>query len=366
MAPISADGKPSCSASAIIADTARGYHILRIDGYSRTKGKPTGECLKSILFTVGGKRWYISYFPNGKTSEAKEYISVFLYLEEEDETMAQFQFRFADEVAVTPISLGELCSFGVNVKGWGHVKFIKREDLEKSKHLKDDSFTVRCDIAVVSEFHTKEIDEAASPAFVLVPPSDLHQHLGDFLHTERGTDVVFEVGNETFAARRCVLAARSPVFNAELFDTMKESNTAGVVRIDDMEAQVFKALLYFMYTDSLPKTEKEGFEEDVMSQHLLVAADRYNLERLKLICEDKLCKHITVGTVATTLVLAEQHNYQGLKEACIEFLISPDALEAVMETDGFEHLTKSCPALVKELLSKLATSCSCKRRKLST
>src|SRR6266540_1811677 len=62
------------------------------------------------------------------------------------------------------------------------------------------------------------------------------------------------------------------------------------IRVDDMEAPVFKALLCFVYTDSLPETTKE--EEDVMYHHLLVAADRYDLGRLKLICEDKLCKRI--------------------------------------------------------------------------
>ncbi|GJN20640.1 hypothetical protein PR202_gb08040 [Eleusine coracana subsp. coracana] len=41
------------SASAIVADTARGYHILRIDGYSHTKGTPTGEYIKSHPFTIG-------------------------------------------------------------------------------------------------------------------------------------------------------------------------------------------------------------------------------------------------------------------------------------------------------------------------
>jgi speckle-type POZ protein len=36
---------------------------------------------------------------------------------------------------------------------------------------------------------------------------------------------------------------------------------------------------------------KEG-EECAVAQHLLVTADRYNLEKLKLICEDKQCKYI--------------------------------------------------------------------------
>jgi speckle-type POZ protein len=143
---------------------------------------------------------------------------------------------------------------------------------------------------------------------------------------------------------------------------MRESTATGdCVQIDDMLPQVFKALLHFVYNDSLAEMEEQ--EEAVMAQHLLEAVDRCDMPRLKLICEDKLCRHLEVSTVATTLVLAEQHNCQGLKEACIEFMISADALEAVMVTNGFEHLTKSCPALVKELMSTLATRL-CKRRKL--
>jgi speckle-type POZ protein len=103
----------------------------------------------------------------------------------------------------------------------------------------------------------------------------------------------------------------------------------------------------------------------VMAQHLLEAADRYDMTRLKLICEEKLCNYLEVSMVAATMVLAEQHNCQGLNDACIEFLKSPGIQEDVMETDGFDHLTKTSPALVKELMSKLATP-GYKRRKLET
>jgi len=63
----------------------------------------------------------------------------------------------------------------------------------------------------------------------------------------------------------------------------------------------------------------EEQEEAAMAQHLLEAADRYDMQRLKLICEEKLCRHLDVSMAATTLVLAEQHCCRGLKQACIEF-----------------------------------------------
>ncbi|KAG2537979.1 BTB/POZ and MATH domain-containing protein 2-like [Panicum virgatum] len=241
---------------------------------------------------------------------------------------------------------------------YGFDEFIEREFLEKSEYLKDDSIKIKCDVFISMEIHTE--DRTAAPPFVVVPPSDMHMHFSNLLATEDGADVKFEVDGETFRAHRYILAARSPVFKAELLGAMRES-TGDSIQIDDMLVQVFKTFLHFIYNDSLPEMDEQ--EEALMAQHLLEAADWYDMQRLKLICEDKLCNHLEVSTVATTLALAEQHNCQGLKEACIEFLISPDALEAVLATEGFEHLTKSRPALVKELMSKLGTRLY-KRRKL--
>ncbi|CAL4916690.1 unnamed protein product [Urochloa decumbens] len=384
MAPAAATAdKPSQSASSIIANTTTGHHILKIDGYSLTKGTPTGEYLKSHPFTLGGHRWCIRYHPNGHTAEVKDYISLFLVLDESVAKVvkARYQFRFLNTVGEQPVTLESVRSFASN-QGWGYPMFIKREELERSKHLKNDCFAVRCDMVVVNDFcAVEETDVDASPRFVSVPPSSLHQHLGELLVSEKGADVVFDVGGQMFAAHRCVLAARSPVFSAELFGTMKESDTAGVIRVDDMEAQVFKAFLYFVYTDSLPKTnkteeyeneekeeaeqgeeeeeeeeeEEQDEEEDVMAQHLLVAADRYNLERLKLICEEKLCRYIDVETVATILTLAEQHHCEGLKKACFNFLNITANLRAAMATDGFKHLSRSCPAIMEELIAMIIT-----------
>uniref|UniRef100_A0ACD5Y9U3 Uncharacterized protein n=1 Tax=Avena sativa TaxID=4498 RepID=A0ACD5Y9U3_AVESA len=226
--------------------------------------------------------------------------------------------------------------------------FAKWEALEQSRHLKHDSFTIRCDIVVLNGYKVRNAEKPA-PDVVLVPPSDLNQHLGGLLLTGKGADVVFEAGGETFAAHRCVLAARSPVFSAEIFGSMKEGNTNDLVRIDGMEAQVFKALLCFVYTDSLPEMKKE--EENTMFQHLHVAADMYNMERLKLICEDKLCKYIDVGTIANILALAEAHHCHVLKSACFSFLGRKANLMAVMASDGFEHLNAICPSVVKELFA---------------
>jgi speckle-type POZ protein len=167
-----------------------------------------------------------------------------------------------------------------------------------------------------------------------------------------GADVTFHVGGGSFLAHRSVLSARSSVFRAELLGAMMEKG-GGPIEISDMESDVFKSLLHFIYTDSLsfPETTQGGYAQidGVMAGHLIVAADMYNIERLKLICEERLCSLINSDIVATTLALAEQHSFHRIRKACFEFLASPSNLEAMMASDGYEHLKNSCPSVLKEL-----------------
>lgn len=74
---------------------------------------------------------------------------------------------------------------------------------------------------------------------IAVPPSNLGHQLGMLLESGKGTDVNFEVDGETFAAHKLVLAARSPVFRAQLFGPMKDQNTQ-CIKVEDIEASVFK------------------------------------------------------------------------------------------------------------------------------
>lgn len=86
-----------------------------------------------------------------------------------------------------------------------------------------------------------------------------------------------------------------------------------------------------MYWDALPDMQelfgvnfKWAFT--LMAQHLLAAADRYALERLRLLCEVKLCEDVAINTVATTLALADQHHCFQLKDVCLKFIALPENL----------------------------------------
>ncbi|RLM73555.1 hypothetical protein C2845_PM15G23890 [Panicum miliaceum] len=241
----------------------------------------------------------------------------------------------------------------------GYERFVRSEKLrELLRRRKYNCFAVRVDLLIVEE-------EPSSTLTTMLPPSDLHSHLGDLLSGGEHTDVEFRVGDETFAAHRLLLGARSPVFKAELLlrpgpDKHELAATTMVVQIDDVELRVFKAMLSFMYTDTWPEMGSE--EEPAMSQRLLVAADRYGLQRLKLMCEYRLSSLIDGNSVEDILHLAEKHQCAALKEACFDFIGSTaslvparERLLQVRETEKlqFDRLVSLCPTITKDQISNV-------------
>ncbi|KAL6657675.1 hypothetical protein ACP70R_005455 [Stipagrostis hirtigluma subsp. patula] len=271
------------------------------------------------------------------------YVSLYLALDE-DVAMAvkarvQFSvvvekrdlfFRKSEKKVICESS--DLRTFASRGSHWGLARFALREKLRGMVPPSGGPLTIRCEVVVFKKFRAEE-EEAPKATRIPVPPPDLQRHLGDLLQSGRGADVVFEAGGETFAAHRCVLAARSPVISAELFGAGAGAGDPdaadGVVRV---EAPVFRALLRFAYTDALPAMSKE--EEGDVYEKLLVAADRYHLERLKLICANELCDRVDAGRVKAILALAERHRCAGLKEACLGFLSDPGNLRAAIDTHG--------------------------------
>ncbi|KAF3336302.1 BTB/POZ and MATH domain-containing protein 2 [Carex littledalei] len=343
------------TASAIQTETITGSHLFKIYGYSLIKGIGIGEAIKSDMFTVGGYNWIINFYPDGDTNDDKIFISIYLQLESEaTDVKARITFTILQQngAASNLSKTIPVCTLkstsDTSYKLWGYSQFAKKTEFEASEHLKDDTFTVKCIVSVLKG--TKL--EVTNPYGIIVPPSNLNQNLANLLESGKGADVTFVVKGERFKAHRWMLAARSAVFNAEFFGCMKEK-WADTITVDDIEATVFKSMLYFIYSDSLPDFEDcddDGEKQNMrlMAQHLLVAADRYQLERLRLISEDLLCKNLGVSNAVNTLILAEQHNCSQLKAKCLKFMSSPEVFKAVVLTDDFHNLMKICPSILKD------------------
>jgi speckle-type POZ protein len=337
-----------------VAGSVTAMHEFVVTSFSLIDGMGTGKFVSSATFTVAGRDWNIEIYPDGYRTEDKGYVSVFLhFIKGEIGARVKFTISLCLVDKGDQVSETEPHTFHSVGVGWGWFKFIKKPELQELlQPYKDDSCTIKCVLTVMDEPQTEDV----STGTVLVPESNLHQDLSRMLKNGEGADVTFSVGGQLFPAHKWMLAARSMVFKAEFFGAMKERDDQ-CIKIEDIEPAIFGALLHFVYTDSLPgDCGGDADSSHVAMQHLLVAADRYGLDRLRVMCEEKLCWDIDVETVATTLVLAEQHHCAQLKDACLGFIASRNMLGAVMKTDGFQHLITSCPLVMKEILDKVAAA----------
>ncbi|XP_034693485.1 BTB/POZ and MATH domain-containing protein 4 isoform X1 [Vitis riparia] len=354
----------SPTSSRSVTETVNGSHKFVIQGYSLAKGMGVGKHIASENFTVGGYQWAIYFYPDGKNPEDHStYVSVFIALASEGtDVRALFELTLVDQSGKGKHKVHshfdrslESGPYTLKYRGsmWGYKRFFRRAMLESSDFLKDDCLKINCTVGVV----VSAIDCSRLHP-IQVPDSDIGAHFGMLLENEEGSDVIFDVSGEKFHAHKLVLAARSPIFESEFINGPEDDKQEIVVK--DMDPKVFKAVLHFIYRDSLIEDEElltSGSscmvsESDTIAAKLLAAADKYGLTRLRLMCEALLCKDISVNSVSKILALADRYHAMDLKAVCLKF--AAENLVAVMRSDGFEYLKANCPLLQSELLKTVA------------
>ncbi|KAM3391085.1 hypothetical protein ACQJBY_012635 [Aegilops geniculata] len=318
------------TASACIPDTARGTHVFTVAGYRLHKGIGVGNFIRSATFAVGGYDWCIRYYPDRFSAEYKDYVSVCVELQSKNSVVrALYDLRLANRATgLSSLIFSRPSSFPAfdsckNDHVRGAYTFMKRDLLEASPYLQDDCIVIQCHVTVLLKKIPALATANAKTPDIQVPPTDLSNNLARLLEGKKGADLVINVSGETFYAHKIVLAMRSPVFEAELYGPMAMCDTEKqCIEVVDMQPAVFGAFLHFIYTDSLPAMDDllGSHDKREVIRHLLVAADMYAMDRLKLMCEAILCKGLDAESVAATLALADQHRCSKLRDACIEYI----------------------------------------------
>ncbi|KAI5577789.1 hypothetical protein POPTR_009G156500v4 [Populus trichocarpa] len=355
----------SPTTSRSVTETVNGSHKFVIQGYSLAKGMGVGKHIASDNFTVGGYQWAIYFYPDGKNPEDHSaYVSVFIALASEGtDVRALFELTLVDQSGKGKHKVHshfdrslEGGPYTLKYRGsmWGYKRFFRRAMLETSDYLKDDCLKINCTVGVVvSATNSSQLNS------IQVPESDIGAHFGMLLDNMEGSDVIFNVAGEKFHAHKLVLSARSPFFRSKFFDDGVEEDEQEIV-ISDLEPVVFKAMLHFIYRDTLTEDVDMATSSsspvcsvsETLTTKLLAAADRYGLDRLRLMCESHLCKDISVNSVSSILALADCHHATELKAVCLKF--AAENLAAVMRSDGFTYLKENCPSLQSELLKTVA------------
>jgi len=218
-------------------------------------------------------------------------------------------------------------SFSVGTKH-GYNSFIRKDILldKANGFLPEDTLTLFCEMRVY--LLKNPVEHVGSKHQIDVPTFDLGSKLGSALKEDCFSDVTLVVGSKQFKAHKVILAVQSPVFKAMFESEMMESNS-NRVEIDDINEKLMEETLTFIYTGKAPNV-------DQMASELLFPADKYQLDHLKLMCEEVLCRNVKVENVVDVLVLADKHNANQLKTVCLKF-IATHASET-MQTPSWKSL----------------------------
>ncbi|KAF8653758.1 hypothetical protein HU200_061874 [Digitaria exilis] len=310
------------------------FHEFRVD-YEQTKKLGIGKTIQSDAFSAGGHMWRVHYYPHGCTRSDKGYVSIYIELVNKSRSVNAICEAFIMDKDGQPCPYSaartDVLLFqdqGDNDKcGGGWPQFVLRTDLEKY-YLRGRHIAFVCAIMVV---HDRSIP---------VPSSGIKK---DFNNLQGSTDVSFNIDGEMFHAHREVLAVRSPVLKALMSS----------ITLHDIAPATFRAMLQFMYTDALPGDEELEDSPSEMLLQLLAAADRYELDQLKLMCAQKLGDNVSIDTVAAILTCAEMYSCSELKNKCIDFFVMEGNFKKAMLTKGFVQLGQKFPSIIDELRERV-------------
>ena len=232
-----------------------------------------------------------------------------------------------------------------------YVKFkFKKENIKSQSQQDDSSHTICCKIL----WHVKLTSTTStdSPLLAMDCSSGLITQLEGLFDRMEFSDVVFNIGGREFPAHKNILASRSEVF-AAMFQHPTTENLTNKIKIEDIEPEIFRELLRFIYTGRIHSTTME-----TMAAGLLIAADKYFLIELKNECENYLVLQMSPENCVELILHGDvfnpaEHLKKVLKEAakCFRRLQSE-----VMATAKWEKMEKENPQLLfkiqKILLSK--------------
>ncbi|EYU22275.1 hypothetical protein MIMGU_mgv1a018386mg, partial [Erythranthe guttata] len=316
------------SASATVRGMEKGSHLFVVKNYSLHEGIGVGGAIESEEFIVGGYGWTIRFILNQTTIAVGCLYSA--HFMDQSGKGNDKGLSFFDNSKIMYFERDRVI---------GRNFFIRRSSLNCPDYLKDDCLKIRVTIEVFTcRIHNLPL--------IKVPESNIGADFGKLLRSKQRADVFFRVKNKSFCAHKRILAARCPQFLSQVSDSNYE------IEVTYMEPNIFKALLWFLYTGTL--SDEEHDDSDIGHSMLesfigkmLAAADRFELKRLKNICELSISKRISGDSIAYILHLAERCHAKELKDACLGF--GADNGADVMSCEGRRYLKERCPLLFLEL-----------------
>ncbi|XP_044574720.1 speckle-type POZ protein-like [Cotesia glomerata] len=124
---------------------------------------------------------------------------------------------------------------------------------------------------------------------------------------------------------------------------LSQDTTKKDLLLEDIKSTIFEKVLRFIYTDRAHNLGDDAAE-------VLEAADKFQLETLKIICEESLTRSLNRENFIEIISLADRHFAKNLKNYAMEFFGT--VAEDIVNSHEFTKLENTNPYLALELFKK--------------
>jgi len=307
--------------------------VWRVKNFS-ARPEQKGEHIDSGSFTVispkgVATKWKLGLYPNGTTSAKDGYMSVFLCIMDTN-ARASYKIYIQDQHGNETILLYYSNEFReMELRGRQNALLIG----QLKEKLNNDVLTLVCEMSVLETFYDIKKNHQLQ----------MMKDLGKAFKEKKSVDVTVHCGDMTFLCNKFMLVARSPVFEAMFQHETLESQT-NVVNIKDIEPKVLEEMFLYIQTGEAPNINN-------IAKELLVAADFYQLDQLKISCQEVLSETLEAKNSIEILILSDMHSAPKLKKDALKF-ISENMNSVSLSCDWKKEL--AChPSLQSEIIESL-------------
>jgi len=340
----------------VLRDKAEATFHWTIEDF-KNRPEKCSEKLESTCFNVNGPgdmktKWKLVLYPKGYEKAFADYVGVYLYNEGPDKVMASYKMVIIDRIGnerescKSSTTLLEFAKSGKNGSMWGRHKWLKLDELnDQPDLLPDGNLTIQCTVTVIGpQKILSGSDLSANSNLIVHSQKQIVDHLGKIFYDKNFTDIKIKCHGQSFDCHMAILA-RSPVFMAMFQSDMKEKENR-TVHIDDFKIGVVGEMLKFIYTGDV--SSPDAIVE--IASELLKAADQYQLDLLKNICEESLCSTLDANNCVEYLVLGDMYRTLKLKMMALRIVV--ENADSIIDTDVFKDFFKQKPELALEVTKK--------------
>lgn len=190
----------------------------------------------------------------------------------------------------------------LNGRGWG-VGIITHAELFSNRQVYIPNGKIHVIVKVVTRSCPKCIDPSTNSVDVLTKLFETMMH-SDLTITSSGGDEL--------KAHKAILCAKSDVFSA-MFSTEMRESLSGIVESSDLDTNILKELIRFIYCNKV-----EGIES--VDVELYAAAKRYQIVDLETICLQSIYGRLSEVNAVDIALFADLYELNALLSCCALFI----------------------------------------------